>query len=125
MTLRRRSRTVSVWVLTTMPSAHGVVHEAGTPLAPSTSTRHIRQDPNASSESVAHSFGMATPASVAARITDVPAGTSTWRPSMVTAPSRRSPDRGRAEVDLRIPDAGHTGAPSAASSRLEVLAGSA
>ena len=84
MTLRRSSRTVSVWVLTTMPSAHGVVHEAGTPLAPSTSTRHIRQEPNALRESVAHSLGIATPASVAARSTDVPAGTSTSRPSMVT-----------------------------------------
>ena len=60
-----------------MPSAHGVVHEAGTPLAPSTSTRHIRHEPNALSESVAHSLGMVTPASVAARRTDVPAGTST------------------------------------------------
>ena len=84
MTLRRSSRTVSVWVLTTIPSAHGVVQEAGTPLPPSTSTRHIRQEPNAFSESVAHSLGMLTPASVAARRTDVPAGTSTWRPSMVT-----------------------------------------
>ena len=67
-----------------MPSAHGVVQEAGTPLPPSTSTRHIRQEPNALSESVAHSLGIATPASVAARSTDVPAGTSTSRPSMVT-----------------------------------------
>jgi hypothetical protein len=84
MTLRRSSRTVSVWVLTIMPSEHGVVHEAGTPLAPSTSTRHIRQEPKALRESVAHSLGMVTPASVAARSTDVPAGTSTRRPSMVT-----------------------------------------
>ena len=84
MTLRRRSRTVSVWVLTTMPSLHGVVHDAGTPRAPSTSTRHIRQEPKALSESVAQSLGMVTPASVAARSTDVPAGTSTWWPSMVT-----------------------------------------
>ena len=75
---------MSVWVLTTMPSAHGVVQEAGTPRAPSTSTRHMRHEPNALSESVAHSFGIVTPASVAARSTDVPAGTSTWRPSMVT-----------------------------------------
>ena len=74
MTLRRSSRTVSVWVLTTMPSAHGVVHDAGTPLPPSTSTRHMRQEPNALSESVAQSLGMVTPASVAARRTDVPAG---------------------------------------------------
>jgi hypothetical protein len=84
MTLRRSSRTVSVCVLTTMPSAQGVVHEAGTPLAPSTSTRHMRQEPNAVSESVAHSLGIGTPASVAARSTDVPAGTWTSRPSIVT-----------------------------------------
>ncbi len=77
MTLRRSSRTVSVCVLTTMPSAQGVVQEAGTPLAPSTSTRHIRHEPKALRESVAHSLGMLTPASVAARSTDVPAGTST------------------------------------------------
>ena len=82
--MRRSLRTVSVWVLTAMPSAHGVVHEAGTPFAPSTSTRHIRQEPKAFSESVAQSLGMGMPASVAARSTDVPAGTSTWRPSMVT-----------------------------------------
>ena len=84
MTLRRSSRTVSVWVLTTMPSVQGVVHDAGTPLVPSTSTRHIRQEPNAARESVAHSLGIGTPASVAARSTDVPSGTCTSRPSIVT-----------------------------------------
>ena len=84
MTLRRSSRTVSVWVSTTMPSAHGVVQDAGTPWPPSTSTRHIRHEPKALSESVAQSFGIVTPASVAARSTDVPAGTSTCRPSIVT-----------------------------------------
>ena len=47
-----------------MPSVHGVVQEAGTPLPPSTSTRHIRHEPNALRESVAHSLGMVTPASV-------------------------------------------------------------
>ena len=35
-----------------------VVHEAGNPLRPSISTRHTRQEPNALSVSVAHSFGM-------------------------------------------------------------------
>jgi hypothetical protein len=67
-----------------MPSLQGVVQEAGTPLAPSISTRHIRQEPKALSESVAQSFGISTPASVAARSTDVPAGTVTSWPSMVT-----------------------------------------
>ena len=54
------------------------------PCTPSTSTRQSRHDPNALSESVAHSLGTSTPASPAARITDVPAGTSTSTPSMVT-----------------------------------------
>ena len=126
MTLRRSSRTVSVWVLTTMPSAHGVVHEAGTPLAPSTSTRHIRQEPNALSESVAHSLGIATPASVAARSTDVPAGTSTSRPSIVTdTVSTSAADRRGAEVDLGVPDALVMTSYVPLPSRLEVLAGSA
>ena len=68
---------------TTMPSSHGVVHDAGVPLRPSMSTTHMRQEPNASSESVAQSLGMAMPASVDARITDVPEGTVTSRPSTV------------------------------------------
>ena len=84
MTLRRRSRTWSVVVLTTMPSLQGVVHDAGVPLAPSTSTRHSRHEPKALSESVAHSLGISMPTSAAARSTDVPAGTSTSRPSIVT-----------------------------------------
>ena len=71
-------------MLTTIPSVHGVVHEAGVPRPPSTSTRHSRHEPNALRESVAHSLGMSIPASLAARITDVPAGTVTSRPSMVT-----------------------------------------
>ena len=62
----------------------GVVHEAGVPRMPSTSTKQRRQEPNASSESVAHSFGTLTPASAAARITDVPAGTVTSMPSTST-----------------------------------------
>jgi hypothetical protein len=60
-------------------------------LRPSISTRHNRHEPQASSESVAHSFGTMTPASVAARITEVPAATVTSRPSIVSvtaAPSR-------------------------------------
>src|SRR5580765_7129737 len=65
-----------------MPFSHGVVHDAGNPLRPSISITHSRQLPNASRESVAHSFGTRTPASVAARITDVPAGTVTATPSI-------------------------------------------
>jgi hypothetical protein len=72
---------------TTMPSVHGVVHEAGVPLAPSTSTRHSRQDPKAARLSVAHSLGMSMPAPRAARSTEVPSGTVTARPSMVSVTS--------------------------------------
>ena len=42
------------------------------PLTPSTSTRQSRHEPNGSRLSVAHSLGTSTPASAAARITDVP-----------------------------------------------------
>ena len=51
-----RSLGVRVW--TTMPSSAGVVQEAGVPLRPSISTRHRRQEPNASRLSVAHSLGI-------------------------------------------------------------------
>jgi hypothetical protein len=40
-----------------MPSATGVVQEAGVPLRPSISTRQSRQEPKASTMSVAQSFG--------------------------------------------------------------------
>ena len=65
-----------------MPFSHGVVHEAGKPRRPSTSTMHKRQLPKASSESVAQSLGIFTPLSTAARINDVPAGTVTLLPSI-------------------------------------------
>ncbi len=65
-----------------MPSATGVVQEAGVPARPSISTRHIRHEPNASRLSVAQSLGMVVPRSWAARITEVPAGTVTAWPSM-------------------------------------------
>ena len=45
----------------------GVVQEAGVPARPSISIRHIRQEPNASTMSVAQSFGICVPASIAAR----------------------------------------------------------
>ena len=88
MTPWRTWRTCSVWVDTTMPSAHGVVHDAGVPLAPSISTTQSRHDPNALSESVAHSLGMSTPASFAARSTEVPGATSTPTPSTMTCAVR-------------------------------------
>ena len=81
MTFSRSLATFGVWVRTSMPSDTGVVHEAGVPRRPSISTRHSRQEPNASSVSVAHSLGMSTPASAAARMTDVPSGTETRSPS--------------------------------------------
>ena len=62
---------------TTMPSATGVVQEAGVPPRPSISTRQTRQEPKAFSMSVAQSFGISIPASIAARMIEVPAGTVT------------------------------------------------
>ena len=47
------------------------------PPRPSISTRQTRQEPKASSMSVAQSFGISTPASIAARMIDVPSGTVT------------------------------------------------
>ncbi|MNH29656.1 hypothetical protein D3C79_899030 [compost metagenome] len=65
-----------------MPSLTGVVQDAGYPRMPSISTMHMRQEPKASRLSVAHSLGMLVPSRAAARITEVPAGTLTLRPSM-------------------------------------------
>src|SRR6185312_14555208 len=67
-----------------MPSSAGVVHEAGVPFRPSISTRHRRQEPKASRLSVAQSLGIGLSMSAAAAITDVPGGTLTLRPSMVS-----------------------------------------
>ena len=52
--------------------------------APSISTRHRRQLPNEAMLSVAQSLGILPPISAAARITLVPAGTVTSRPSIVS-----------------------------------------
>src|ERR1700720_2664651 len=62
----------------------GVVQEAGVPVRPSISIRHIRQEPNASTISVAQSFGICVPASIAARMMEVPSGTVSVFPSMVS-----------------------------------------
>ncbi len=66
-----------------MPGATGVVQEAGVPARPAISTRQRRQEPKASTESVAQSLGTFMPASMAARMIEVPAGTATAWPSMV------------------------------------------
>jgi hypothetical protein len=77
----------SVCVFTTMPCATGVVHEAGVPLRPSISTRQSRHEPKASIMSVAHSLGICVPLSIAARMMEVPSGTVTSTPSMVSVTS--------------------------------------
>ena len=86
------------WVLTSMPSATGRVHEAcgftrpGGPIivfsSPSrsgiaTSTRHWRQAPTGASSGWSQKRGIWTPICSAARITSVPLGTLTSMPSMV------------------------------------------
>src|SRR4051812_48393620 len=65
-----------------MPFSAGVVHEAGVPLRPWISTRQRRHEPKDSSESVAQSLGTWMPASEAARMIEVPAGTVTGSPSI-------------------------------------------
>ena len=71
-------------VLTTMPSVHVVVQEASGLRWPSISTRHWRQAPIGSSSGWSQNRGIWTPSSSAARMTRVPFGTETWRPSIVT-----------------------------------------
>src|ERR1700744_3277037 len=66
------------------PFMTGVVQEAGVPERPSISTRQNRQEPKASTMSVAQSFGICVPASIAARMIEVPSGTVTLWPSMVS-----------------------------------------
>ena len=65
------------------PGATGVVQDAGVPLRPSTSITQSRQEPKALMLSVAQSLGISVPASIAARMIDVPSGTVTLFPSMV------------------------------------------
>ena len=67
-----------------MPSATGVVQEAGVPARPSISTRQTRHEPKLSSMSLAQSFGISVPIIIAARMIEVPAGTVTCSPSMVS-----------------------------------------
>jgi hypothetical protein len=106
MTPRRTSASSLLWVVTFMPSAAIVVHEAGRPFTPSICTRHSRHEPKASSCSVAHSLGIFTSDNAAARITDVPAGTLISRPSMVNvtilALSRRGVPRSGSSIDIMM-----------------------
>ena len=82
MTFLRRAASARVWVLIFMPFSAGVVQDAGNPFLPSISTRHRRQDPKGSRLSVAQSFGIAMPASRAARKIGVPSGTAVGTPSI-------------------------------------------
>src|SRR6202453_593776 len=84
MTPRRRRSSRDVLVRTIMPASAGVVQEAGVPFRPSISTRQRRQESQASTLSVAHSFGIGLSIKAAAAITEVPGGTLTLRPSMVS-----------------------------------------
>ena len=93
-----------------MPGATGVVQEAGVPLRPSISTRQSRQEPKASTMSVAQSFGTAMPASIEARMIDVPSGTVTSKPSMVSVTMLLGLRGRRAVVDFV--DEAHREAPS-------------
>src|SRR5690606_18943801 len=84
ITPRRSFSRRGVWVCTFMPGMTGVVQLAGVPGAPSISTRHRRHEPKLFMLSVAQSLGIEPPISAAARITLVPAGTVTSRPSIVS-----------------------------------------
>src|ERR1700729_1116942 len=84
MTPRRSRSRRGVLVRTIIPASAGVVQEAGVPFRPSISTRQRRHDPKASTLSVAQSLGIGLSIRAAAAITDVPGGTLTLRPSMVS-----------------------------------------
>ena len=84
ITPRRSLRIRSLPVITDMPSETSVVQLAGVPARPSISTRQRRQEPKAFSVSVAQSLGMLTPICAAARMTEVPSGTETSNPSILS-----------------------------------------
>ncbi len=71
------------WVRTTIPSATGVVQEVTGLGAPSTWTMHWRHAPAGSSRGWSQKRGIWTPRRSAARMTSVPGGTETSRPSTV------------------------------------------
>src|SRR6185295_2340710 len=58
------------------------------------SIRQSRHEPKASTMSVAHSFGICVPASIAARMMEVPSGTVTLLPSMVSVTIASDFERG-------------------------------
>src|SRR6478735_535170 len=111
-------------VLTTMPSATVIVHEAcglGKPRplpASGTSTRHCRHAPTGASSGWSQKRGIWTPTCSAARITRVSLGTLTWTPSMVrvtrssarSSPAWSSCSRSRSREDGR--GGGVEGAPA-------------
>ena len=67
---------------------------------PSISTRQSRQEPKASTMSVAQSFGILVPISIAARMIEVPSGTVTVRAVDGQRDQLLRPRAGRAVVDL-------------------------
>ena len=71
------------WVFTTMPSVTVVVQAVSGLRWPSTSTMHWRQAPTGSSSGWSQKRGIWMPSSSAARMTSVPLGTATSKPSMV------------------------------------------
>ncbi len=77
-----------------MPSATGVVQEAGVPARPSISTRQMRHDPKLFRLSVAQSLGISVPIRLAARMIEVPAGTVTSWPSIVSVTVSASGEAG-------------------------------
>ena len=72
------------WVFTTMPSVTVVVQAVSGLRWPSTSTMHCRQAPTGSSSGWSQNRGIWMPSSSAARMTRVPLGTETSKPSMVS-----------------------------------------
>src|SRR5258708_34980085 len=82
----------------------GVVQDAGVPARPSISIRHSRHEPKASTMSVAQSFGICVPASIAARMIEVPSGTVTLLPSMVSVTMVSDLERGVPKSDSWIND---------------------
>jgi hypothetical protein len=82
-TKRLASRTFALFVYTTIPSAAGVEQAVSSRLAPTTSTRHIRQLPSGVKSLKLHKVGMSIPTDRAALSIVVPVSTLTVWPSIV------------------------------------------